>query len=144
MAAGDTGVESLDRTDYNWFMTSLRDNYGGKDVSYLPYDHHELVAMICPRAFLMLGNPTQIWLADQSGYLSVNAAKKVWEQFGIGDRFGYSFVPDHGHCQLPESQYPEVKAFISRFLLGGNDDTSNVRHAPDFTGKVDLSRWITP
>ena len=130
--AGDNGVESLDRTDYNWFMTSLRDNYGGKDVSYLPYDHHELVAMICPRAFLMLGNPTQIWLADQSGYVSVNAAKKVWEQYGIADRFGYSFVPDHGHCQLPESQYPEVKAYIDRFLLGKDDVDTNVSIASDF------------
>ena len=153
MAAGDTGVESLDRTDYNWFMTSLRDNYGGKDVSYLPYDHHELVAMICPRAFLMLGNPTQIWLADQSGYLSVNAAKKVWEQFGIGDRFGYSFVPDHGHCQLPESQYPEVEAYIDRFLLGKDDVDTNVSVASDFflstangsrivADPVDLDWWM--
>jgi hypothetical protein len=132
MKAGDTGVESLDRTDYNWFMNSLKENYGGKDVSYLPYDHHELVAMICPRAFLMLGNPTQIWLADQSGYVSVNAAKKVWEQFGIADRCGYSFVPDHGHCQLPESQYPEVEAYIDRFLLGKEDVNTNVTVASDF------------
>ena len=50
-------VEGLDNTDYNWFMESLRDTYRGKDVSYLPHDHHELAAMICPRALLMLGNP---------------------------------------------------------------------------------------
>jgi hypothetical protein len=50
----------------------------------------------------------------------------VWEQFGIADRFGYSIVGGHGHCQLPESQYPEVQAFIDKFLLGKNTDTSNI------------------
>ena len=130
--AGDSGVESLDRTDYHWFMEKLKNEYGGKDVSYLPYDHHELAAMVCPRALLMLGNPTQIWLADQSGFVSMNAAAKVWEQYGIGDRVGYSFVSDHGHCQLPETQEPEVEAYLDRFLLGKEDVNTNVRIASDF------------
>lgn len=137
-------VETLDRTDYHWFKESMRDNFGEENTFRLPYDHHELVSMIFPRAVLMLGNTDYHWLADESGYVSMNAAIQVWQHFGVADRIGFSIEGGHGHCQLPQSQYPEVRAFINRFLLGGNDDTSNVRHAPDFTGKVDLSRWIKP
>ena len=138
---GADAVESLDKTDYNWFKTSLRDTYGGRDVSYLPYDHHELAAMVCPRALLMLGNPDFLWLADPSGYVSMNGAVKVWEQFGIADRVGYSIVPGHGHCQLPEVQYPEVEAYIDRFLLGKEEVETTVRIAPDSYKDIDLDWW---
>ena len=135
-------VEGLDNTDYNWFMNSLRDTYNGKNVSYLPHDHHELAAMVCPRALLMLGNPDYTWLADPSGYVSMNGAMKVWEQFGIEDRVGYSIVPGHGHCQLPEVQYPEVEAFIDKYLLGKDDVDTEVRIAPSSYSNINLDWWI--
>ena len=119
-------VEDLDKTDYHWFMESQRDNFGGDNVYKLPYDHHELCTMVCPRALLLLGNPDFKWLADPSMEVSAKAAKKVWEQFGIGDRMGWSIVDGHGHCQLPESQFPEVSAFIDKFLLGKQANTANV------------------
>ena len=135
-------VEGLDNTDYNWFMESLKANYSGKDVSYLPHDHHELAAMVCPRALLMLGNPDFAWLADPSAYVSMNGAVKVWQQFGIEDRVGYSIVAGHGHCQLPESQYPEVEAYLDKFLLGKQDVETKVRIAPDSYKDIDLDWWI--
>ena len=134
-------VEGLDNTDYNWFKQSLRDTYNGKNVSYLPYDHHELAAMVCPRALLMLGNPDYTWLADPSAYVSMNGAVKVWEQFGIEDRVGYSIVPGHGHCQLPQVQYPEVEAFIDKYLLGKDDVDTHVRIAPQSYSSIDLDWW---
>ena len=73
--------------------------------------------MVCPRALLLLGNPDYPWLSDAAMLPSAEAAKKVWERFGIADRMGWSIVGGHGHCQLPESQWPEVRAFIDRFLL---------------------------
>ena len=134
-------VESLDKTDYNWFMTSLRDTYGGREVAYLPYDHHELAAMVCPRALLMLGNPDYVWLADPSAYVSMNGAMKVWEQYGIDDRVGYSIVAGHGHCSLPQSQYPEVEAYLDRFLLDKTDVDTRVRIAPESYSNIDLDLW---
>ena len=136
------GVEDLDRTDYHWFKESLREEFHGDSVYFLPYDHHELCAMVCPRALLILGNTDYQWLADESGYVSAVAARTVWEQYGIADRMGYSINGGHPHCQLPESQYPEVSAFIDKFLLGKNDvDTKNVSISP-FKEKTDLKRWI--
>ena len=122
-------LEDIDKTDYHWFMESQKENFRGDSVYRLPYDQHELCAMVCPRALLLLGNPDYEWLADASMVVSAEAAKKVWERFGIGDRMGWSIVYGHGHCQLPERQFPEVQAFIDRFLLGRKADTKDVRIA---------------
>ena len=117
-------VESLDRTDYHWFLESQKTTFGGDSVYRLPYDQHELCALVCPRALLLLGNPDFKWLADKSMLVSAQAARKVWERFGIADRMGYSILGGHGHCQLPKEQYPEVQRFIDRFLLGKDCDTN--------------------
>ena len=113
-----TEVESLERTDYHWFKESIRENFSGDSVYRLPYDHHELCAMVCPRALLLLGNPDYKWLADEAMQPSAKAVSEVWHRFGIADRMDCSIVGGHGHCQLPESQFPIVESFIDRFLLG--------------------------
>ena len=120
-------VECLEKTDYHWFLESMRTTFSGDSVYRMPYDHHELCAMVCPRALLILGNPDYKWLADRSALVSARAAREVWKTFGIEDRMGYSIVAGHPHCMLPESQYPEVQAFIDKFLLGKNSDTRDVQ-----------------
>ena len=120
-------VEDLDKTDYHWFKESQRENFHGDSVYRLPYDQHELCAMVCPRALLLLGNPDYKWLSDEAMLVSAKAARPVWEKFGIADRMGWSIVDGHGHCQLPPSQFPEVQAFIDKFLLGRNTNTSDIR-----------------
>lgn len=121
-------VEDIDKTDYHWFMESQLENFRGDSVYRLPYDQHELCALVCPRALLLLGNPDYIWLSDPAMLRSAQAARRVWERFGIADRMGWSIVGGHPHCQLPESQWPAAQAFIDRFLLGREADT-NVTHA---------------
>ena len=120
-------LEDIDKTDYHWFLESQKENFRGDSVYRLPYDQHELCAMVCPRALLLLGNPDYEWLADASMLVSAQAAKKVWNHFGIGDRMGYSIISGHGHCQLPEKQFPEVQAFIDKFLLGRDADTRDIQ-----------------
>ena len=120
-------VEDLDKTDYHWFMESQKENFHGDSVYRLPYDQHELCAMVCPRALLLLGNPDYEWLSDPAMLVSAKAAKKVWNFFGIGDRFGWSIMEGHGHCQLPQSQFPEVQAFIDKFLLGRDTNTKDIQ-----------------
>ena len=120
-------VEDIDKTDYHWFLESQKENFIGDSVYRLPYDQHELCAMVCPRALLLIGNPDYVWLSDAAMLPSAEAARKVWERFGIADRMGWSIGGGHGHCQLPESQFPEVQAFIDRFLLGRKADTKDIR-----------------
>lgn len=131
-------VETLGSTSHVWFMESMFQF--GKAVPKLPFDHHELMAMVAPRALLVLGNPDYVWLADESGYVSCRAAHEVWKTFGIPDRFGFSIVAGHGHCQLPKSQFPEVEAFIEKFLLGNKTSNTNVTISP--YDNVDYSRWF--
>ncbi len=132
-------VETLGSTSHAWFMEDMF-QFSGRNVARLPMDHHEMMAMVAPRALLVLGNPDFAWLADESGYVSCRAAHEVWKTFGIGDRFGFSIVAGHGHCQLPDSQRPEVEAFVDKFLLGTGAANTDVTISPFET--VDHSRWI--
>ena len=131
-------AEKLRATSYAWFIEEMRQF--SDCVDRLPIDHHELCALVAPRALLVLGNPDYEWLADPSGYVSCQAARTVWEKFGIEDRMGFSFVDGHPHCMLPESQYPELEAFVDRFLLDKDVDT-RVTRAPMYED-VDWQRWM--
>ena len=130
-------VETLGNTSFAWFREDLRAY--ANFVYKLPLDHHELVALVAPRALLVLGNPDYEWLADESGYVSARAAHEVWQAFGIGDRFGYSIVADHPHCGLPAVQRPEVEAFVDKFLLGIATADTDVRIHP--YDSVNAERW---
>jgi dienelactone hydrolase len=132
-------VERIHNTNYAWFKESMR-QFGEQEVDRLPIDHHQLVALVAPRALLVLGNTDYAWLADESGYVSCRAARRVWEAFGVEDRMGYSIEGGHPHCMLPESQWPEVSAFIDRFLLDQPADTYITR-APMFES-VDWEKWL--
>ena len=132
-------VERVGNTNYAWFLESMR-QFADAEVNRLPLDHHQLAALVAPRALLILGNTDYEWLADESGYVSARAAREVWLQFGIADRMGYSIEGGHGHCQLPPGQYPEVEAFVKRFLLGDASADTLVTRAPMFDG-VDWRAW---
>ena len=54
--------------------------------------------------------------------ISAQAARAVWERFGIADRMACDILGGHGHCQLPEAQFPIVQSFIDRFLLGKDEE----------------------
>ena len=131
-------VETLGNTSHAWFIEDLFQFRN--TVARLPYDHHELMAMVAPRALFVLGNPDYVWLAEQSGYVSCRAAHEVWKAFGVPERFGFSFVAGHMHCVLPSSQYPEVEAFVDAFLLADPNANTDVTTHP--YASVDYARWF--
>lgn len=138
-----TNVEKIDNTNFSWFLKSMKT----LDPYSLPHDHHELIAMIAPRAVVAMGNQDFEWLGDESGWKSINAAKEVWKALGVPDRIGFDFTSNHGHCAAPASQVASAKAFVDKFLKGQTADT-NVAIKPqegnfdlDFTNVVD---WQTP
>ncbi|MBN2011885.1 T9SS type A sorting domain-containing protein [candidate division KSB1 bacterium] len=130
-------VETIGNTDYNWFADQLRQFIPLPDK--LPYDHHELMAMVAPRALLVTGNTNYEWLANPSCYASTRATQQVYEEFGIGDRFGFYIDGGHGHCAVPASQLPSIEAFVEKFMLGNmtaNTDV-HVHPYPDYN----YERW---
>lgn len=133
-------VERVDNTNYSWFAPSFKDRFNNR-LGELPYDHHQIIAMIAPRAVLILGNPDFPWLCDYSGCISSRAAAFVWDKFGLSDRFGYVFEGGHNHCFACESENDAVRRFVRKFIFGDNTDT-NIRQAGQFKD-VDMSKWIS-
>jgi hypothetical protein len=135
-------VETLSATSHVWFIQDLFEF--SDHVPKLPYDHHELMAMVAPRALFALGNPSQVWLAEESGYVTCKATQEVYNALGVPDRFGYSFNADHGHCVLPEIQLPEVEAFVEKFLLGNESANTNITTHSFTTNLAPWITWTTP
>jgi hypothetical protein len=133
-------VETLGATSHQWFMESMF-QYAGANVEKLPYDHHELLALIAPRALLILANgaTTYKWLAEESGYVSSRACEAIYRILGIPDRFGFSHS-SHNHCMLPEDQFPVVEAFVDKFLLGRPANTLGICQNP--FPNTDYAKWI--
>lgn len=139
----DGTVEKTNNTDGSWFITGMKTDFRGDNVYKLPHDHHELMAMVAPRALLVTGNTDFVWLSNRSNYVSSRAAQEVYETFGIGDRFGFYIDGGHGHCAVPTSQQPAIDAFYKKFLLGQNADTDiHVFPQTEAFLTVDVAPWI--
>ncbi len=123
---------------YGWYAQDV--GQFNNAVTKLPFDQHEVMALIAPRALFVLGNPDMIWLADESGFVGCMAASSAWFALRASDRFGFSKVGGHAHCQLPDVQRPDVIAFVQKFLLGDSTANTTISTSPWST---DLTPWIT-
>lgn len=133
-------VEAIGRTDGHWFLESMIKDFGFGNVGKLPVDHHQLAALVAPRALLFFGNNDYEWLADEAGYVSMKAVKEVYKTLGVPEKVGYAIEGGHGHCQLPQGEYKYVEAYIDRFLLG-KDVNTEFEVAPLFEN-VDWKKWM--
>lgn len=130
-------VETLGNTDHEWFIEDMWQF--AEDVDKLPHDHHMLMALVAPRALFVTGNPDFEWLADPSGYVASRATQRIYETLGIKDRFGFSIIDGHGHCQIPAEQVPEIAAFVDKFMLGIDSVETNVEtHSYP---EINYARW---
>lgn len=137
-------VEGIGNTNYSWFMTSMQQFSGKQDI--LPHDHHEILAMCAPRALLVLGNTDMEWLGDFSTYITCRAAEKIYETFGIEDRFGFVIDGGHGHCNATSAENEAVKAFAQKFIFGDTTANTMIRTITDGSNyakmdTVNYERW---
>ncbi|HEX6273410.1 MAG TPA: hypothetical protein VFZ53_10225, partial [Polyangiaceae bacterium] len=139
-----TNIEKINNTNYAWFLSSMRN----LDPYSLPHDHHELIAMIAPRAVIALGNPDYEWLGDESGYKSVVAAREVFKALGVEGNIGYDFTANHGHCQAPSVQQQSAAAFVNKFLKGMTSANTAIAIQPQASGydlnTMSVIDWQTP
>lgn len=133
-------VEKLGATDNRWFKDDMF-QFAGLNVPKLPHDHHELMAMVAPRALLVTGNTDFFWLSNPSAYVSSRATQEIYETFGIGDRFGFYIDGGHGHCAIPATQRPAIEAFVDKFLVGNTNVNTEIRVHP-YTD-LDHERWYS-
>jgi len=118
-------VEDSNDTDYDWFDTTQH-QYDWYGVYKDPEDHFEVMAMTAPRALLQTGDSAYYWLGDRSATFDSLAAAKVYDNYGIADRFGYYIDTVHSHCAVPAYQQNATQPTINRFLFG----TTTAPNAP--------------
>ena len=131
-------VEKLGATDYSWFKDDMM-QFANTNVAKLPHDHHELMAMVAPRALLVTGNTDFEWLANPSAYVSARATQVIYNTFGLGDRFGFYIDGSHNHCAVPAAQVPVMQAFVDKFLLGNT--TVSTAYSTNPYPTMDYQRW---
>jgi hypothetical protein len=138
--ATQTGTEDLEAAQGTaWYASNLK-QFTNATAPKLPYDMHELVAMIAPRAILAIENTGIDRLGSQAGGVSMRAATEVYKALGIPDRIGVSQAQATAHCSFPSVQSPDVQAFVDKFLLG--KQSANTAVARD-SYHTDLTRWVT-
>lgn len=131
-------TERLGAVDSHWFLRKMK-MFEADNVYKLPMDHHELCALIAPRALLVFGNTDYWFMGDEAAYVSLYAARKVWEKFGKEDRIGWSFQGDHPLCSITDDQRADLEAFVDKFLLGKIVET-DVRKGENYK-YVNVERW---
>ena len=87
--------------------------YLGEETRRLPKgtDHHELLALIAPRPFLLIGGDSAD--NDKSWYY-INSARAVYSLFGVPKNIGY-LNHRSGHSPTPESIHLAME-WLRRFL----------------------------
>nr|P0CT88.1 RecName: Full=4-O-methyl-glucuronoyl methylesterase 2; AltName: Full=Glucuronoyl esterase 2; Short=GE2; Flags: Precursor [Phanerochaete chrysosporium RP-78] len=140
--SGDVVQQATEIVQENvWFSTNF-DNYVF-NISLLPYDHHELAALVAPRPLISYENTDFEWLSPLSGFGCMTAAHTVWEAMGIPDKHGFVQVGNHSHCDFPSSLNPTLFAFFDKFLLGKEANTSIFETNGLFNGTEWVaSQWI--
>lgn len=122
-----------------WFKEDFR--RFSQASAKLPFDQHMIAALCAPRALLVIENTSVDWLSPLSAWVTARAAHKVWQALGVPENMGFSQIGGHNHCALPNSQLPELRAYVSKFLIGnGSDDTRIMRTDGGFA--VDEELWI--
>jgi len=122
-----------------WFREDFGRNFGGSNVTKLPFDHHMVMGLVAPRALLVIDNRID-WLGIDSTYTAGSIAHTIWEAFGLADHMGYWQTGGHTHCQFPAEQRAILDAYVKKFLLGtGTSDTTMLRAE---SADADLGYWM--
>jgi hypothetical protein len=124
--------------EFPWYAASLRQFNDAPDK--LPFDHHELIAMIAPRAVLMIESSQIPRMGAEAARVDALAAREVWKALGVPDRMGVT-EENIGHCQWHPGFTPDLEAYLDKFLLGKKDGQSTDILRSKFTN-VDRAKWI--
>ncbi len=123
--------------DFPWYARALRQFKNDPDK--LPFDHHELIAMIAPRAVLMIESSQIARMGAEAARVDALAAREVWAALGVPDRMG-AVEENVGHCSWHPNFTPALEAYLDKFLLGKEDGASTDILRSKFD--VDRENWI--
>jgi len=95
---------------------------------------------VAPRALLETGNTDFLWLSNRSNYITARATQRIYNTFGLGDRFGFYIDGGHAHCGTRPEEAPAIAAFVDKFLLGNATANTDVEVNP-YPATLDYQRW---
>lgn len=124
--------------DFPWYARALRKFNDTPDK--LPFDHHELIALIAPRAVLIIESSQVARMGAEAARVDALAAREVWTALGVPDRMG-AVEENVAHCSWHPNFTPALEAYIDKFLLGKEDGPSTDFLQSRFTD-VDREKWI--
>ena len=141
-AAGVNATTASDLVKQSVFFSSKFTEFADK-ITDLPIDHHLLAAMVAPRGLLILDNSALPSLGTSSVYGCMKTARKVYDSLGMADRMGVTQVAHADHCSFAGQQYPELNAFVNRFLRNLDSQQTDYlkTDSPNDAGFVE-SRWV--
>lgn len=124
---GET-VQIINRSFPHWFCRNFR-KYGGAEES-LPFDQHELLALIAPRPLYVASASQDRWADPKGEFLSAVEASRVYGLFGyrgltdarmpepgeqiVSDRMAYHLR--EGKHDITEFDWERYIAFADKFL----------------------------
>ncbi|KAM3068924.1 carbohydrate-binding module 1 [Clarireedia jacksonii] len=124
-----------------WFSTLF--NPFVSRIPTLPFDHHELAALVAPRPLLAIENTDYVWLGPLSSYGAMSAARYIYQALGASQQFGFSQVGGHSHCAFPSSQQADLDAYVNRYLKNQTGVTTGVfRTTGNYASQFSESQWI--
>ncbi|WP_438026594.1 glucuronyl esterase domain-containing protein [Sorangium sp. So ce233] len=121
----------------NW-MGDAFEAFGNSNVSKLPIDQHEVLALAWPRPIIIMEGTNDGWNCPKCVYTTMKYTQMIFEALGSKDHVGFP-QPNHGHCQQGGTFATEYyDKFVNRFLKGQSVSTDDL-FTESFT--FDASRW---
>jgi hypothetical protein len=112
----------------------------------LPFDTHEMVAMVAPRGLFIMDNPHIANLGPKSASVAALAGAEVYKALGAGDNITYySDVQNGSHCSMRPEWSEPLKNNIQRFLKKTGNAPGVFKVSSKASGNLSEWRdWQTP
>ena len=129
--------------EFPWYARALRAFKTTPEK--LPYDQHQLIAMIAPRPVLMIESTQVPRMGAEAARIDALAAREVWKALGVPDRMGAT-EENVAHCRWHDGFTPDLEAYLDRFLLGktGGRSTDILRSSFQIADRAKWIPWSTP
>lgn len=122
------------------WMGGVFQPFGGQNVTRLPVDQHEVLALAWPRPLIMMEGTNDSWNCPVCSYTTMKYTQEVYTALGTADKIAFP-QPDHGHCAqagtFAETYYD---SFVDRFL-NDNESVSTAGLFTDGNFTFDADRW---
>jgi hypothetical protein len=124
----------------NTWLGAVFQPFGNQNVSLLPIDQHEVLALAWPRPLIMMEGTNDSWNCPLCSYTTMKYTQMIYQALGTPDAIAFP-QPAHGHCAQAGTfaeQYYDT--FVDRFLRG-DESVSTAGLFTDGNFAFDANRW---